>query len=156
MFDSLIQLFRDVAGASEDGHVFTESDHRVAAAALLVHLISIDGVIEPNEQATLKDVLKRRFELSDAETDELISVAQQRDEEAVDLYHFTHQLKKDLDEQGRIEIIEMMWEIVLADGQIHEFEDNLVWRVAELLGVSSRDRIRMRKHVQSQSENEIE
>ena len=156
MFDSLIQLFRDVAGASEDGHVFTESDHRVAAAALLVHLISIDGVIEPNEQATLKDVLKRRFELSDAETDELISVAQQRDEEAVDLYHFTHQLKKDLDEQGRIEIIEMMWEIVLADGQIHEFEDNLVWRVAELLGVSSRDRIRMRKHVQSQSENETE
>lgn len=156
MFDSLMQLFRDVAGATEDSRVFAESDHRVAAAALLVHLVSIDGVIEPSEQVKLKQVLKDRFSLSGSETDELIKIARKRDKEAVDLYHFTHVLKRELDEDGRIQIIEMMWQIVLADGEIHEFEDNLVWRVAELLGVSSRDRIRMRQHVQSQTKQENE
>ncbi len=35
----------------------------------------------------------------------------------------------------------MLWEVVMADGVIHEFESNLVWRTAELLGVSTRDRV---------------
>ena len=151
MFESLMQMFRDVAGASDDSHVFTEGDHRVAAAALLVHLVSIDGMIDPSEQAKMRDVLKKRFSLSDTETGELIAVASRRDKEAVDLYRFTSVLKRELDEDGRVEIIEMMWELVFADGHIHEFEDNLVWRVAELLGVSRRDRIRMRQHVQAQT-----
>ncbi len=46
----------------------------------------------------------------------------------------------------------MMWEIVFADGEVHEFEDNVVWRVAELLGVSSRDRIRLRKRIEGRAE----
>ena len=41
----------------------------------------------------------------------------------------------------------MMWELVFADGKVHEFEDNLVWRVAELLGVSSQARIRLKQAV---------
>ena len=81
----------------------------------------------------------------------MIAIANERDKEAVDLYGFTSVLKRELDEAGRIEIIEMMWKLVFADGEIHEFEDNLVWRVAELLGVSRRDRIRMRQNVEAQS-----
>ncbi len=153
MFESLMQMFRDVAGETGDNKLFSEGDHRVAAAALLVHLIAIDGgVIGPDEQDKMRDVLKARFSLSDKETAELIAVASKRDQEAVDLYSFTSKLKRELDEEGRIGIIEMMWELVFADGVIHEFEDNLVWRVSELLGVSRRDRIRMRQHVQSQNE----
>lgn len=152
MFDSLMQLFRDLGVASEEKRLFGESDHRVAAAALLVHLVSVDGVVDKAEQEKLQDILKRRFDLSDSETSELISLARERDNEAVDLYGFTSVLKRDLDEDGRAQIIEMMWEIVFADGQIHEFEDNLVWRVAELLGVSRRDRIRLRQSVQSQQD----
>ena len=41
--------------------------------------------------------------------------------------------------------IELMWELVYADGVRHELEDNVVWRVAELLGVSDRDRVFMRQ-----------
>ena len=43
----------------------------------------------------------------------------------------------------------MLWEIAMADRVVHEFESNLVWRVAELLGVSARDRVLMRKTVAS-------
>ena len=50
-------------------------------------------------------------------------------------------LCRELDQDGRKRIVEMLWEVVMADGVIHEFEANLVWRAAELLGVSTRDRI---------------
>jgi uncharacterized tellurite resistance protein B-like protein len=41
----------------------------------------------------------------------------------------------------------MMWELVYADGQVSEFEDNVVWRAADLLGISSRDRIELKHRV---------
>jgi uncharacterized tellurite resistance protein B-like protein len=43
----------------------------------------------------------------------------------------------------------MLWEVVMADGVVDEFESNLVWRAAELLGVSTRDRVLLRKAVAS-------
>jgi uncharacterized tellurite resistance protein B-like protein len=52
-----------------------------------------------------------------------------------------------VDEEGRLRIVEMMWELVYADGQVSEFEDNVVWRAADLLGVSSRDRIDLKHRV---------
>ncbi|SNY90574.1 Uncharacterized conserved protein, tellurite resistance protein B (TerB) family [Cohaesibacter sp. ES.047] len=152
MFEKLMEMFRELAGETEDSQLFADGDPRVATAALLVHLVSVDGVIDEREQAVLKSVLREKFSLSDDETAELIAFAHQRDKEAVDFYHFTSVLKRDLDDEGRNQIIEMMWELVFADGQIDEFEDNMVWRVSELLGVSRRERIRMRQHVQAQAE----
>ena len=52
-----------------------------------------------------------------------------------------------MNEEGRLRIVEMMWEMVYADGQVTEFEDNVVWRAADLLGVSSRDRIDLKHRV---------
>lgn len=152
MFDSLMQLFREMSGGDGAQPLFQDGDCRVAVAALMVQLVSVDGVIDAAEQERLKDVLKKRFSLSDKETKDLIAIAHEREKEAVDLYGFTSVLKRELDEEGRIEIIEMMWELVFADGEIHEFEDNLVWRVAELLGVSRRDRIRMRQNVEAHAD----
>ena len=68
--------------------------------ALMVQLISVDGVIDSEEQVRLKDVLKKRFSLSDEETAELIKVANKREKEAVDLYGFTSVLKRELDKEG--------------------------------------------------------
>ena len=56
-------------------------------------------------------------------------------------------VKRAYNADGRRRIVEMMWEIVLADGTLHEFEDNLVWRVAETIGVSEADREDVRRRV---------
>ena len=73
--------------------------------------------------------------------------AEAHEQEAVDLYRFTSVLKRHMSEDARIRVIENLWEMVFADGASHEFEENLVWRVAELLGVSPRDRIAMKRLV---------
>jgi uncharacterized tellurite resistance protein B-like protein len=56
-------------------------------------------------------------------------------------------LKRRLDEDGRRQIIGMLWDMAHADGQVHEFEENVVWRVAELLGVSTRERVELRREI---------
>ncbi len=149
MFEAIQRLFKDLSGGEE--LAFQIDDHRVAVAALAVHAVAIDGATDPAEKVRLRAVLKEKFSLSDEETLELIAAAREREREAVDLYTFTSVLLRALDEAGRIRVVDMLWELVYADGEVHEFEDNLVWRVSELLGVSSRDRIASRKRARAAS-----
>jgi len=123
---------------------------RLAAAALLVHASTIDGYVEEAETERLQAVLKDRYGLSDDQLHELVVAAERSERDAIDIYSFTSKLKRALSEEDRLDIIEMMWEIAYADGEIHGYEENLIWRTAELLGVSSRERIRARKKVESQ------
>jgi uncharacterized tellurite resistance protein B-like protein len=148
MLDSLRNFISDLTGGDKHPSRFEENDYRLAAAALLVHASTIDGSgMSDVERDKLRAVLKSRFALDDAATNELIDVGTLAEHEAVDLYHFTSLINRSLDEQGRLGIVEMMWEIVFADGSVNEFEDNLMWRAADLLGVSSRDRIAIRRRV---------
>ena len=147
MLDSLKNLISDLTGGNKHPARFEENDHRLAAAALMIHASTIDGTANAVEQDRLRAVLKSRFTLDDDATDELIEAATRAEHEAVDLYHFTSLLNRTLDEDGRRGIVEMMWEIVFADGRVSEFEDNLMWRAADLLGVSSRDRIALRRRI---------
>ena len=52
-----------------------------------------------------------------------------------------------MDEGDRIGLVEDLWEMVYADGLVHEFEDNVVWRIAELIGVGTRERTLARQRV---------
>lgn len=122
---------------------------QLAAAALLYHVTAIDGSIAEAERIRLSDLVASRFGLDSGETRKLLAAAEDADKEAVDLYGFTSVLKRHLDEAERERVVGMMWELVYADGQVHEFEDNLIWRVAELLGVSSQARIRLKQAARS-------
>src|SRR5262249_20832654 len=118
MLESLRNLISDLTGGDKHPGRFEENDYRLAAAALLVHASAIDGAAKPAEHDKLRTVLKARFNLDDNATGELIEAATQAEHEAVDLYHFTSLLNRSLDEDGRRGIVEMMWEIVFADGHV--------------------------------------
>ncbi|MEA2878027.1 MAG: hypothetical protein QOF14_3223 [Hyphomicrobiales bacterium] len=147
MLDSLKNFLSELTGGEKHPDRFEQNDYRLAAAALLIHASTIDGNMTGSEREKLHALLKSRFALDDAATEELIDVSTLAENEAVDLYRFTSLINRTLDEAGRLGIVEMMWEMIFADGRVNEFEDNLMWRVADLLGVSSRDRIALRRRV---------
>jgi uncharacterized tellurite resistance protein B-like protein len=147
MFESFKHFVSEFVDGGKHPSQFADDDYRLAAAALLVHAGAIDGEMSQSERDKLRAVIKQRFNLDDAATDELIEKATAAEQQAVDLYHFTHLLNRALDEEGRARVIEMMWEIVYADGQRDELEDNLLWRAADLLGVSPRERIELRQRI---------
>jgi uncharacterized tellurite resistance protein B-like protein len=148
MLDGLRQFITDVVspGARAD-RKFDDTGYQLAATALLVHVVSLDGQPTEIEKRKLHSLIESRFGLDPGTADQLIASAMQVEGEAVDLYHFTSVIMRSVDEAGRLRIVEMMWELVYADGEVSEFEDNVVWRAADLLGVSSRDRIDLKHRV---------
>src|SRR5499433_78442 len=143
MFDSFRRFLSEVSDDGAHPIHFEHNDYRLAAAALLVHAAAIDGDISDAERDQLYAVIKRQFGLDEATTDELVAEATAAENEAVDLYHFTSLINRSLDEDGRRCVVEMMWEIAYADGHVDDFESNLIWRAADLLGISSRERIEL-------------
>src|SRR6201996_2018225 len=147
MLDGLRQFIADVVSPSHEPRDLADTGYRLAATALLVHVISLDGEPTENEKRKLHSLIESSFGLDRGAADKLIASATLVEGEAVDLYHFTSVIMRSVDDAGRLRIVEMMWELVYADGQVSEFEDNVVWRAADLLGVSSRDRIDLKHRV---------
>jgi uncharacterized tellurite resistance protein B-like protein len=148
MLDGLRQFIADVVSphAHED-RAFDDNGYRLAATALLIHVISLDGEPTAVEKRKLHSLIESSFGLDRGSADRLIASAMLVEGEAVDLYHFTSVIMRQVDEAGRLRMVEMMWELVYADGQVTEFEDNVVWRAADLLGISARDRIDLKHKV---------
>jgi uncharacterized tellurite resistance protein B-like protein len=147
MLDGLRQFIADIVAPQGQDRAFGDSDYRLAATALLVHVVSLDGEPSQAELRKLHSLIESHFGLDRGTADRLIASATQVEGEAVDLYHFTSVIMRSLDEDGRKRIVELMWELVYADGQVTEFEDNVVWRASDLLGISQRDRVELKHAV---------
>ena len=119
---------------------------KLAVAALLVHLAAIDGQVTDAEREALEGTLMDYTGLGDSEVSKLIAEATRQDQESVDFYRFTSALSS-LDNGEKLEIIRMMWQVVFADKKNHELEDNMVWRIAELIGISARQRTTLRNQM---------
>lgn len=144
MLERVLAFLKDLPSGSTDS-ASREDDPRIAAAALLYHVMDADGLRQDVEWDRIKTLLTQEYGLDSSELDRLVRAGERAEAEAIDLYAFTSVLKRHLDEQQRIHFIRMMWDVVYADGEVHELEDNTLWRAAELLGVDRRDRIAQRQ-----------
>lgn len=125
--------------------VFAPDDPRIAVAALCLQVMEADGVVRDAERQKLREILKEQYALDEMALDALISAGQDAESEAVDYYRFTTELKRQLDEEQRQQLVGLLWDIVYADGTRSEMEDHAIWRVSDLLGVSGRERIVQRQ-----------
>jgi uncharacterized tellurite resistance protein B-like protein len=141
MFDAISRLF---SSRSEPQSFMIEP--KLAVAALLVHLAAVDGEVSSAERKAVTGTLMDYYGLAEDEVQKLVAEATRRDSESVDFYRFTSALAA-LPEDEKIEIVRMMWQVVFADKENHELEDNMVWRIAELIHVSSRDRTILRNQM---------
>ncbi|WP_424993068.1 TerB family tellurite resistance protein [Oceaniradius stylonematis] len=148
MLDRFRSFVRELVDGADGAAAAEPHSPQLAAAALMYHVIQADGVLRPVERERFAAVLGEEYSLDKTELETLIKAARQADGEAVDLYRFTSILMNTMSASDRIGFIEILWEMVYADGVRHELEDNVVWRISELLGVSGRDRVLMRQRVQ--------
>ncbi len=131
------------AGIGGDGGDETQ----VAAVALLVEAAVMDGDFDDDERRTIARILGRQFGLEAAGVEDLIWAGKQAVERSNQLYAFTSVVKKGFDFEQRIGMIEMLWEVAYADGELHDFEASLVRRVSGLIHVPDRDSGMARKRV---------
>ena len=144
---------KDLLGLGRDevaGPADAQEELRLAAAAILAEAALIDGHLDRRESDRLSALLTARFALSPQDAQALAARAMEVAACAVDWNRFTRVLQASFDEDERIAMMEMLWQVVLADGELHAYEDSLVRRIAGLLQVSDRDRALARRRAQAQ------
>ena len=135
MLNRIKKLF---AGPQADAPALPE-DGRLAAAALLVRAARMDAQYDAAEITAISDCLKRHFELSVEELATLLADAEAAETDATDLFRWTRKFADNNDHTARVELIEMLWEVVYADGILSDYEANLLRRVAGLIYVPDRE-----------------
>ncbi len=141
MIDSIQRFFNELLGADGGTDVPVPS-LELATAALLFEVARADYHLDDSEVALLRELLGRRFDLAEADLDELMRLAREEADSAVDHYQFVSLVKEHFDYAQRCELVRMMWSLSLADGEQHHLEEHRIRRLAELLHVSHSDFIR--------------
>lgn len=147
MLERLRQLFGAGADEAPAARRHSFEERQLAAAALLVEAASMDSDFGTPERATIGQLLQSRFGLSGAEAGDLLAEAEQAAGDSVEWQGFTRAVKDGFAPEERIQVIEMLWEVVYADGQLHDYEASLLRRITGLLYVSDRDSGEARKRV---------
>lgn len=153
MFDKFFS-FLDTLGDGGKSKVdaYSPDDPRLSATALMYHVIHADGVLRKVESERLEEFVRAENEIDGNELRKFLKAAEAACDEAVDLYRFASSLMRNLDKEQRLHLIELLWELVYSDGERHELEDNVVWRISELLGIDSRERVTLRQRVESRAD----
>ncbi len=128
-------LERQVSDAAEADADEQFDRRQVAAAALMVEASRLDTDYDANERATIKTLIANRFNLSPAQTDALIQVAEKRSDEVYSDWMFTQAIASGFSEDERADILAMLWEVAFADGSLHRFEEHMIRRVCAELGL---------------------
>jgi uncharacterized tellurite resistance protein B-like protein len=147
VFGSIKTLISDLVGNARPSTRAEGYNSWLATAALLTRVATVENEMSELRRKKLFTVLMFGFGLDDLTTARLIEESAAAERKAIDLYHFTRPLNEVLDAEGRRQTVRMMWEIVYADGNANEFEANIIWRAADLLGVSSRQRVELRQQM---------
>lgn len=145
MINRIKALFAAPEGASVEAHSVDEI--HLAAAALLVEAACLDESYDEVEREAVRHALKQEFELSDEECETLMLQAEAAQHEATDLHRFIRKFDANFGHAERLRLIEMLWRVVYADGELHAYESNLIRRIGGMLHVTDRERSEARQRV---------
>ena len=133
--DSWIKTFSsDATVAPKDDHLWAET-----LAGLLIEAAMADGVLDQDERTSISHALTSQLDLSDEEVASIIDKAIIVHEDRIEIHPLLRAIRSETDAEGRIAIMEMAWMVVLADGKMHEYEAQLMRRLAGLLFVEDVD-----------------
>ncbi|NBT28911.1 MAG: TerB family tellurite resistance protein [Gammaproteobacteria bacterium] len=134
MIDTIQQFFRDrmmPAGVESSA----DDALRVAAAALLFEAALSDFGLDETERQKIGDLIRAQFHLDEAESRDLLALAERQAEAATDLHTFTSLINAHWDEGQRSTLIDHMWQVVFADGKLDDHELHLMRKIQRLLHI---------------------
>ena len=135
MFSNLKSAMAKITSHKEDEDVYNGEDIQ-AVIVLLIEASQIDGDSGPEEINHIKNLLMKKFNFTESEADDNIKKALADNETRIELFSQIKILLNEMDHKERVDVIEMMWGVILADGVIDDFEANLMRRMNGLLYIS--------------------
>ena len=154
MIRAFQRLFESTVAAAGRAPAAAEREHgyHVATAALLVEMMRADYEVRPGEREAVLRALGAAFDdLSADETRDLLARAEERADDATSLYEFTRFINGELDHEQKAHIVELLWRVAYADGDLDKYEEHLVRRIADLIHVPHSVFIRMKHRAQGET-----
>ena len=121
-----------------------------ACIALLLETSMADEILDESELMALKNTLQKDFQINEDEIDELINLAKENVEDSTSLYEFTRDINDNFDAAERVKLIESMWKIAYADGNIDKYEEHIIRKVSNLIYVAHSDFIKAKLSAKEQ------
>ena len=127
------------------------SNNNILVIALLIHAAKIDENYTENEKKIIKKVIMDLNKISSNQADELLKLAEKKEEESNQIIEFTKEIKK-YSMEFKLKIVEIIWKIVYSDGTSDDYESNLIRRICGLLYISDKDNGIIKTKVENLSE----
>jgi uncharacterized tellurite resistance protein B-like protein len=136
----MLRTLKDLLGAlaaPSAGAPAPSREHtlQLATAVLLVEVMRSDTQMGADERAAVLAALRHTFTLADDEIARLVELAERTAREAHDLHTFTSTINDTYDMGDKLRIVEHLWRVAYADGQLAAHENHVMWRIADLLHV---------------------
>ena len=116
-------------------------DIRIATCALLLEMSNIDGEFSALERESITSILKRNFDVPDEHATAILEASNEELKGSVDLWQFTNYINQNYSIEDKIRVVEMVWDVVYADGRLDKHEDYLVHKLATLLRLTHKQLI---------------
>jgi len=151
MLEKLAQYFTD--NANQKNKAGNEQPLVLATAALFLEMAYADFEIAPEEKALLRRILKERFALGDQQIEELLLRAGRDRQQSLDIWKFTSLLKEHLSREEKLQILENLWQIIFADSRVDKYEEALIRKITNLIGLEHSDMIQTKLKVKNEFHN---
>jgi uncharacterized tellurite resistance protein B-like protein len=122
----------------ENARVMPQDDVSLVSAALMVEVIASDYDHRPQEREALLAIVQRSFGLNAADAAQLLQCAEEAHRQSTDYFRFTSRLNEICTPQEKVALIENLWHIAFADGELHHYEEHVIRRIAGLIHVPHR------------------
>ncbi len=132
MLESLKNIFSSDKGINDE----IENKEIDILSGLMIEAANTDGKITKDELNQISFSLINIFKEDEHVVEESINKALQNKDNSRSLYFYTSKLNKVFSKKNKITLIEVLWEIILSDNEVHDFEANLIRRLAGLLYIS--------------------
>jgi uncharacterized tellurite resistance protein B-like protein len=152
MIDKIKMFFNEHMKLSSPDQLSTDN-LRVACAALLLEMMTMDDRIDSNEQQAVLSLLTDQFSLTSEQANALVDLASQERDQATDYFQFTSLINKQYTQDQKKQLIESLWKIAYVDGVLDMNEEYLVRKIADLLYVPHVDLIKTKLRVQDSNNN---
>ena len=153
IFAKLSSLFENEKTVAPTNQQSIDAE-KLAAAALMVEVAVQDGEFEEAERRVIENTLIHKLKLSTEDAKELLVLAEDKQSQSIQILSFTKEIKNHFDNEGRANIMEMLWGVVFADGKEDAYESNLMRRIAGLLYISDRESGELRPTIAARNKTE--
>ena len=132
----MLQSLKNIFAADQSLNTETENKEIDILSGLMIEAANSDGEITQEELNKISHSLISVFKEDPKVVEVSLTKAFENKDNSKSLYYYTSKLNKSYTDEQKIQLIEVLWEVILADNEVHDFETNLIRRLAGLLYIS--------------------